>query len=376
MHSPILLDTTLRDGEQSPGLYFTNDEKLLIAQKLSEIGVGIIEAGIPSMGEEEHSVLDRINKLGLKSEILSWNRLVIEDVISSFRAGISSIHVSIPTSDIMIAKKLKKQRDWIFTQMESVIGFAVREGAKISLGAEDASRTDPVFLKKIFKTASGLGASRVRFADTLGIMTPSLAFELMNFLSEDLTIPIDFHGHNDFGMATANALSAWEGGADVISCSALGLGERAGNTSLEEFSGVIRYLKGGIRGFNFVALKELCNDISSWTGITMPDKKPLFGKSIYTHESGIHVDGILKDPSTYEFFPPEQIGEKRRLVAGKHSGRKAIHHISDEEGFFITDEQIDTFLKEMRKQMAKTRGIDAGLMLKNFLMQNAERKAQ
>jgi len=373
MHKPILLDTTLRDGEQSPGIYFTHEEKLHIARQLDKIGVDIIEAGIPSMGNEECLSLKALKQLNLKAEILSWNRLLAEDVTASLRAEVMAIHVSIPTSDIMIEHKLGKTRDWIYPQMEQVIAFAIKEGATVSFGAEDASRTDPAFLKKVFIQAQELGAKRVRFADTLGIMTPTYVAKFINYLSNGLDIPIDFHGHNDFGLATANALTAWESGADIISCSVLGLGERAGNTSLEEFAGTIRYLKGGVAQFNFIALTELCKTISVWTGSPIPERKPIVGDNIFTHESGIHVDGILKEPSTYEFFPPEQIGGLRKLVPGKHSGQKAIRHLALKDGFELTDTQINTFLTDLRSRMAHTRGINSTNLFYEYLLNHAKK---
>ncbi len=375
MEKPILLDTTLRDGEQSPGLYFTNREKIHIAKELDRMGIDIIEAGIPSMGEEERAGLKALKKLNLNSEILSWNRLLEKDVVDSLNAGITTMHLSIPTSDIMIENKLGKNRDWIIPQIEKIFDFAIKEGAVISFGAEDASRTDPVFLLKVLKTAEQLGAKRVRVADTLGIMSPVYVTELIKYLSSGLEIPIDFHGHNDFGMSTANALCAWENGADIISCSLLGLGERAGNTSLEEFAGVMRYLKGCCHDFDFIRLKKLCEKISSWLGSPIPAYKPLIGERIYSHESGIHVDGILKEASTYEFFPPEQIGESRKLVLGKHSGKKAIHYLAQTKGFDINDEQIEEFLNDMRKKMAKKRGINSNYLFHNYLNKNVKRIA-
>lgn len=373
MRKPILLDTTLRDGEQTPGVYFTNKEKLYIASELSDMGVEIIEAGIPSMGEEERKSLKAIKMLNLKSEILSWNRLLLDDVITSLRAGIMTIHLSVPTSDVMIEKKMGKTRDWIIPQMEKVFSFALKEGAVISFGAEDASRTDTQFLKKIFDTAQLLGAKRVRFADTLGIMTPSQVASQLKYLSKDLNIAIDYHGHNDFGMATANALAAWENGADVISCSVLGLGERAGNTSLEEFVCIMQYLKDQIRGFDFVRLKKLCQAIAEWTDCPIPDRKPVVGKKIFTHESGIHVDGILKEPTTYELLPPEYLGGNREFILGKHSGLKAVRYFANNEGYEISDNLIDDFLKNMRSQMAQTKGINALSLFDNFLKLKAKK---
>lgn len=376
MKKPIILDTTLRDGEQSPGVYFTSKEKLAIASALDDIGIEIIEAGIPSMGEVEQSSLKALKRLNLKAEILSWNRLVKEDVMCSLRAGINTIHVSIPTSDIMLENKMGKTSEWIIPQMEEIFSFAIKEGASISFGAEDASRTNPLFLKTVFQAAQNFGAKRVRYADTLGIMTPTMVTELMKYLSEDLSIPIDFHGHNDFGLATANALSAWENGADIISCSLLGLGERAGNTSLEEFAAVMRFLKGGMHQFDFVKLKKLCKNISSWLGDPIPEYKPIIGERIYTHESGIHVDGLLKEASTYEFFPPEETGSSRKLILGKHSGKKAVRYLAEKEGYSLTDEQIDEFLNGLRRRMARSRGVNSSHLFKNFLSKNAKKLKQ
>lgn len=374
MRTPILLDTTLRDGEQSPGVYFTHNEKLNIASRLDELGIAIIEAGIPSMGQYETESLQVLQRMGLKAEILAWNRLLEKDVIASLKAGVRSVHLSIPTSDIMLKAKIGKDAKWLKSQMERVFGFASSHGLEISFGAEDSSRTDPLFLREILVTAQQLGAKRVRVADTLGIMTPLQVTRLLSLLKKNVTIPIDFHGHNDFGLASANALAAWENGADVISCSVLGLGERAGNTALEEFAGIMRYLKGELPDFDFIALKNLCESVAQWTGSSLSDRKPLFGEKLYTHESGIHVDGLLKDPSTYEFYNPEQIGRNRKLVIGKHSGRKAVRHLAATEGYALPDELIDQFLSNMRYQMSLSKNIDATKLFKTYLHTHALKK--
>ncbi|MBP1641050.1 MAG: pyruvate carboxyltransferase [Bacteroidetes bacterium] len=371
---PILLDTTLRDGEQSPGVYFTNKEKLHIASCLDRLGIAIIEAGIPSMGEEELKNLRALQGLGLKAEIMTWNRLLESDVIASLQSGVKSVHLSSPTSDILLKAKMRQSREWLKPQMEKIFALASSHGLDISFGAEDSSRTDPLFLQEIFLTAQQLGAKRVRIADTLGILTPAQVARLVSFLKETICIPIDFHGHNDFGLASANALAAWENGAEIISCSVLGLGERAGNTSLEEFAGIVHYLKGGLNDFDFVALKDLCESVARLTASPLPDRKPIFGEKVYTHESGIHVDGILKNPETYEFYNPEQIGRNRKLVVGKHSGRKAIHHLAKTEGYDLSDELIDDFLKEMRHRMSLSRNVDAAKLFKTYLSHHALNK--
>lgn len=204
-------------------------------------------------------------------------------------------------------------------------------------------------------------------------MTPSQAAGLIRYLAEDLSIAIDYHGHNDFGMATANALAAWENGADVISCSVLGLGERAGNTSLEEFACIVQYLKNQINDFDFVRLKKLCQAIAEWTDCPIPERKPIVGRKIFTHESGIHVDGILKEPTTYELLPPEFLGGNREFILGKYSGLKAVRYFAHNEGYEISDSLVGDFLKDMRSQMAQTKGLNASFLFYNFLKSKIEK---
>jgi len=368
MADPFLLDTTLRDGEQSPGIYFTKEEKIHFAEALDGLGVSIIEAGIPQMGKEEKGVLQQLVQKRLKASILAWNRLSIDDVTASLECGVHHVHVSVPTSSVLLAKKLRKESSWIKNQMDEVIGFAIREGLIVSLGAEDASRTDPKFLSAIFKHAEDLGVVRVRYADTLGILTPAKTESIIHVLTSELKIPLDFHAHNDFGLATANSLAAWKAGAQMISCSVLGLGERVGNTSLEEFVGAVHFLEGGFPDFDFLRLRSLCSSLSESLGRPIPEHAPLFGNQIFTHESGIHVDGLLKDSETYELFAPEKVGGKRQLVIGKHSGRAAIKYIGKQRGILLSDSQSQEFLNQMRLQMADTKNINAETLFSQYLL--------
>jgi homocitrate synthase NifV len=369
LQQPLLLDTTLRDGEQSPGIYFTHEEKKLIAKKLDELGVDIIEAGIPCMGKEEKSILRQLTNLNLRAEIMSWNRCTIEDIVASIESGVRSVHVSLCTSPQMLTYKIHKTPSWVFKQMEKVIGFGVKEGLTISFGAEDSSRTDLNFLTSVFLHAQNLGVKRIRFADTLGILTPEKTACLIGVLSKKLDIPIDFHGHNDFGLANANALCAWKAGAKVISCSLLGLGERAGNTPLEEFVGSAYFIEGFFRDFDLIGLRRLCRIVSRNTKRPIDSHKPIFGKNVYMHESGIHVDGLIKAPATYEFFPPEMVGGKRRIVVGKHSGRSAIKYIASLRHKRITDRQAVKFISQLHAQMARKKGINAENSFKTFIKQ-------
>jgi homocitrate synthase NifV len=267
----------------------------------------------------------------------------------------------------MLKYKLRKDIDWVFRRMEDVIGFATKHGLTVSFGAEDASRTETGVLLAIYRHARDLGATRVRYADTLGIMTPDRILDTMRLLNADLGIPLDFHGHNDFGLATANALCAWKGGASVISCSLLGLGERAGNTAMEEIVGSIQLVEHGFSSFDFPRLKQLCEDLSRCTNRPIPPAKPLLGEAIFTHESGIHVDGLLKSPETYEFFPPEAVGGKRRLVVGKYSGRSSLKHLASLRGCPITNAQAEAFLGELRTKMTCAEAIDCDAEFETFL---------
>ena len=357
----------MRDGEQTPGIYFTNDEKILIAKRLDALGIGVIEAGIPSMGPTEQRVLAQLARADLAAEILSWNRLVPADVDLSLACGVKHIHVSVPTSSTHIKMKFGKNREWIVQQIKRVIGYAVDRAAIVSFGAEDSSRTEADFLLEVFTTAIEAGASRVRYADTLGILTPDRASRIIAYLVGQFDVPIDFHGHDDFGMATANAVAAWKAGARMVSCSLLGLGERAGNTPLEEFVGALHFLESHYASFDFIALKRLCEDVGRMCNRPIPPQKPIVGSDIFHHESGIHVDGLLKAAETYEFFPPEIVGGQRKLVLGKHSGRAALRHLAALRSLHLEDQQITVFLADIRTRMAQEPGLDIDHIFSEFL---------
>ncbi len=367
MTNPILLDTTLRDGEQTPGLYFTNPEKIEIVQSLDHLNIPIIEVGVPSMGIEEQKLIRQLVAMNFKAELITWNRLNINDLFAALKTGTTHAHFSVPLSTEMLSLKLKKDITWVQRQMESVISLAKKEGMTVSFGAEDASRTDIKTLLVIFDHAINLGVSRIRYADTLGTLVPDKTYKILKTLCSTFKIPIDFHAHNDFGLATANSICAWKAGANTISCSLLGLGERAGNTALEELIGIFYFLENKFQSFNLKDLKIICKKVSAYSQKCILPTKPIFGNGIFTHESGIHVDGLIKSPKTYELFSPELLEEKRNFVIGKHSGTSSLKYAANHRGYQLSTEQSAKFMSILRQKMSYRKGINAAQEFTEYL---------
>ncbi len=324
--SITLVDTTLRDGEQSPGISFTAEEKVEIAKALSLIGVKEMEVGTPIMGGEEAEAVKAIVSLGLPARILTWNRAVEKDIESSLSCGIKSLYVSCPVSDIHIEKKLGKTREWVKERFLRVIPGIKKEGCYIACGLEDASRAEPNFVLEVSYLLKELGVNRIRICDTVGILTPFKIFKFVRFLKEMVNIPLEIHTHNDFGLASSNAVAGIKGGAEFASVTVNGIGERAGNASLEETAMILENLEGIKTGIAANRLKGISNLVSMLSRRTVPFNKPIVGDMVFSHESDIHVDGVAKKPICYEPFPPEKVGAKRHLLIGKHSGTSSIIH--------------------------------------------------
>jgi homocitrate synthase NifV len=237
-----LVDTTLRDGEQTAGIVFSADEKLDMVRALNAIGIGWIEAGIPAMGPDEREVLKEMLRVNKTSAMIAWNRADKGDIANSISCGFQFIHVSLPASDFHIEHKLRKSREWVLARLREVLAQAKGEGASLIVGAEDASRADPEFFLRFADAAASCGAIRIRYADTVGCMEPFTAAEIFSDLAKRSPLPIEFHGHNDLGLAVANTLAACQNGIPYASVTSIGIGERAGNASLEDFAGVMRFV--------------------------------------------------------------------------------------------------------------------------------------
>lgn len=319
-----LLDTTLRDGEQTAGVVFASEEKVLIAKMLDEVGIDQIEAGIPVMGDSEKSVIKKIVKSNLKASIMGWNRAVIKDIEQSIECGVDAVAITIPTSDIHIEHKLHSTREEVLERIVKATEFAKRNGLYISVNAEDASRTDEDFLIKFVKTAKQAGANRVRFCDTVGILNPVQTYNKIKKIKDNVDIDIEMHTHNDLGMATANAIAGAMAGANYMGVTVNGIGERAGNAALEEVIVALKTTMNIDNGYKISNLMELCEYVSKASGRPIPTWKAIVGKRIFYHESGIHADGLMKNPLTYEILDPNEIGLERKIIIGKHSGTAAI----------------------------------------------------
>lgn len=343
-----VVDTTLRDGEQTAGVVFANEEKLAIATMLSDLGVDQLEVGIPTMGGDEKDAIKSIVKRNLKSSIMAWNRAVISDIQESIDCGVDAVAISISVSDIHIKNKLKTSREWVLENMVKSVEYAKKNGLYVSVNGEDASRADREFLIKFMKAAKEVGADRFRYCDTVGVMGPFQIEEEIKALYDNAKLDIEMHTHNDFGMATANAIAGLRGGANHVGVTVNGLGERAGNAALEEVVMALKFVYSCDVDMDTTMFREISEYVSKASGRVLPIWKAIVGTNMFAHESGIHADGALKNPKNYEAFDPSVVGLERQIVIGKHSGKAAIVNKFKEYNIELTNEEASAILEMVR----------------------------
>ena len=319
-----ICDVTLRDGEQTPGAAFDTDEKIMLAERLDEVGVEIIEAGFPVVSSVEKETIKRIAHLGLDAKICCLARSKRADVETALDCDVDIISIFIATSDIHIQHKYHSKYETVKEKALDTLEYAKLHDLTVRFAAEDATRTSIPRLKDIFLAAEAHGADYVSIADTLGILTPATTEYLVTEIKQSVgKSQLCIHCHDDLGMATANTITAAEAGVKQLHTTVNGIGERSGNAALEEVLLALR-IEHGIDKYDLSKLTSLSRLVEECSGVKVAWNKSIVGKNAFAHESGIHVAAILENPITYEAYPPELIGTERSFILGKHTGRKAL----------------------------------------------------
>lgn len=338
-------DTTLRDGEQTAGVVFANEEKIHIAKMLDTIGVHQIEVGIPAMGGDEKESIKKIASMGLNCSLLAWNRAVVSDLQASLDCGVDSVAISISSSDIHIEQKLRKTREWVLESVRTAVDFAKKYNLYVSVNAEDASRTDMEFLLQFARNARDAGADRLRYCDTLGIMDPFETFLRIKTIRDIVGIDIEMHMHNDFGMAIANSIAGIKAGAKYVNTTINGLGERAGNAAFEELVMALKFLEGIDLGFNTRKLREISDYVATASDRVIPAWKPVVGSNIFVFESENRIKLYEADHRNYELFDPEDVGLENKIIIGKYSGLFSLNKKLELMGYKFSEKELPELLE-------------------------------
>lgn len=370
-----VLDTTLRDGEQTPGVSLTPLEKLRISTKLDEIGVEYIEAGSAITSEGERESIKEITSQGFNAEILSFSRPLTIDIDYCLDCDVDGVNLVVPTSELHIHDKLNTTCDKLIELSNNAVDYCKDHGLIVELSAEDASRSNVDFLRKVYLNAIDHGADRVCVCDTVGILTPDTSFELYSKLN-DLPVPVACHCHNDFGLAVANTLSAIKGGASEIHTTINGIGERAGNTSFEEcVVSIDRLFPQFSTNVKINEIYDISKLVARSTGVYIQPNKAIVGENAFAHESGIHSDGVIKNSATYEAMTPELVGRKRKFIIGKHMGTHGLDKRLKELGLDVNDSQLKQIcddIKELADKGKTVTDVDLHVIADNVLQVNQE----
>lgn len=345
----VIYDTTLRDGEQMPGVRFTPDQKVSIATKLAEVGVHQIEAGFPAVSDEERRTVKKIAALGLGPETICLARTLQSDIDAAAHCDVDMVLLFIATSELHMNYKLRMTREHVLDRVISSLDYARALGLRASLSTEDSTRSDMGFLLRIYRAAEESKAVRLGITDTLGCAGPAALSHLVRKIREATSTPLSAHLHNDFGLALANSIAALSEGVEAVATTVGGIGERAGNVPLEQFVMALKHLYKRDLGVRTEELMELSKMVFSYAKLQVPPNQPWIGANAFSHESGIHVAAILNCPMTYECVNPEEVGNRRRLVLGKHSGTALVENKLAERKVFATEEQVCEIVRAIKR---------------------------
>lgn len=358
-----IFDTTLRDGEQTPGVSITPEQKVQIAIKLDELGIDAIEAGFPVVSHGESIAIKKITKQGLKAEICGLARAVKSDIDAAINCDLAYIHTFIATSDIHMQFKLRMNREQVLEKAAWAVEYAKKHGIQVEFSAEDATRSDRTFLNQVFKAVANAGVDRLDIPDTVGYATPQYIEQIVKDVQTNTELPISMHCHNDFGLAVANSISGINAGAACAHVTINGLGERAGNASLEEFVMALQCLYGRKHNVKTELLYETSRFISNTMGVIVQPNKAIIGENAFGHESGIHTHGIINNPLTYEPISPDLVGRKRWLQAGKHAGAHGIKAMLESFGIKPTDKELYDIVEKQKNLADKGKSITTAELL-------------
>lgn len=344
-----IFDTTLRDGEQTPGVSLSVEEKLEIAHQLELLGVDVIEAGSPMSSEGEKEAVKEIAKAGFKAEICALARTLREDIDVALQCDVDSVHTFISASDVQIKHVLNSTREQVTALTVDAIEYIKAHGLVCEFSPMDATRADRKFLKELCKAAEEAGADRINIPDTVGVMTPRIMRKLIEDIRTEVRVPLSVHCHDDFGMAVANSLAGVEAGATQVHVTVNGIGERAGNAALEEVAMALHLLYRYRTRINTNLLYSTSRLVSRLTGVPVQPNKAIVGENAFSHKSGIHTRGVTVEPFTFEPIAPELVGRKRRLEAGKLAGKRGIKAQLEQAGIYPTEEQLKNIVKREKE---------------------------